>query len=565
MKDTTDDTPNALARLSFIVHRSSFIIAFFLGAVTVVGYAPYDMFPLPVVTLAGLIYLWSQAGTPRTAAWAGFAFGLGLFLFGVSWIYISLHDYGAMPAPLAAIATFLYCAILALFPAAAAFACTRPGVPQAIHCGLLAPAAWTLGEWMRGWLLYGFPWLAAGYSQVPASPLAGYAPVLGIYGVTLATAATAGLIVVLWQRVSERDGDGGVSRGFDERACARSSRRTPDAMQRGGPGSLIRNEGKSTPLFRLRPFRLLPSAFCLLAIWLAGYGLKQVEWTAPVGAPFNASLLQGNVAQDQKWREERVRPTLETYRVLTESAPGELIILPETALPLFLEQVPQDYLAALAASARRNGGDVLIGVPERTPGGEYFNSVVSLGSSPPQTYRKSHLVPFGEFIPLRPVLAWIVGVLAIPLQDFSRGAEEQRPLAVAGQRVAVNVCYEDAFGEEIIRQLPEATVLVNVSNVAWFGRSIAPRQHLQIAQARALETGRAMLRATNTGVTAVIGPRGEVLAAAPEFEIATVTYPVQGYGGATPYVRWGNYAVVALCLALIAAAGWSARRARHST
>jgi apolipoprotein N-acyltransferase len=488
-----------------------------------------------VVTLAGLFYLWSQAGTPRTAAWTGFAFGLGLFLFGVSWIYVSLHDYGAMPAPLAAIATFLYCAILALFPAAAGLACARPGVPRAIRCGLLAPAAWTLAEWMRGWLLYGFPWLATGYSQVPVSPLAGYAPVLGIYGVTLATAATAGLIVVLWQRVSERDEGGGM-----------------------------RDEGKSTPPLRLRPFRLLPSAVCLIAIWIAGYGLKQVEWTVPVGAPFNASLLQGNVAQDQKWRAERVRPTLETYRVLTESAPGQLIILPETALPLFLEQVPQDYLSALAESVRSRGGDVLIGVPESTPGGEYFNSVISVGSSPPQTYRKSHLVPLGEFIPLRPVLAWIVGVLAIPLQDFSRGAEDQRPLAVAGQRVAVNICYEDAFGEEIIRQLPEATVLVNVSNVAWFGRSIAPRQHLQIAQARALETGRAMLRATNTGLTAVIGPRGEVLAAAPEFEIATVTYPVQGYGGATPYVRWGNYAVLALCLALIAVAGWSARRAARS-
>jgi apolipoprotein N-acyltransferase len=493
------------------------------------------MFPLPVVTLAGLFYLWSQAGTPRAAAVTGLAFGLGLFLFGVSWVYVSLHDYGAMPAPLAAIATFLFCVILALFPAVAAYACARPAVPHAVRCGLLAPAAWTLSEWMRGWFFSGFPWLAAGYSQVPASPLAGYAPVLGIYGVTLATAASAGLIVVLGQRVSERDEGGGM-----------------------------RDEGKSTPLFRLRSFRLLLSAFYLLAIWLAGYGLKQVEWTTPVGAPFNASLLQGNVAQDQKWRAERVRPTLEIYRVLTESAPGELIILPETALPLFLEQVPQDYLSALAASARRRGGDVLIGVPERTPGGEYFNSVISLGSSPPQAYRKSHLVPFGEFIPLRPVLAWIVGVLAIPLQDFSRGAEEQRPLAVAGQRVAVNICYEDAFGEEIIRQLPEATVLVNVSNVAWFGRSIAPRQHLQIAQARALETGRAMLRATNTGVTAVIGPRGEVLAAAPEFEIATVTYPVQGYGGATPYVRWGNYAALALCLALVAAAGWSARRAARS-
>jgi apolipoprotein N-acyltransferase len=514
---------------SFILHPSSFILlAFVLGAVTVIGYAPYDMFPLPVVTLAGLFYLWSQAGTPRAAALTGFAFGLGLFLFGVSWVYISLHDYGAMPAPLAAIATFLYCAILALFPAAAAYAGARPGVPPATRCGLLAPAAWTLAEWLRGWLLYGFPWLAAGYSQVPASPLAGYAPVLGIYGVTLATAATAGLIVVLALRATEKA------------------------------------EGKTSYGKRVSSFILHPSSFILLAIWLTGWVLSQIAWTTPVGAPFNASLLQGNVAQDQKWREERVRPTLETYRLLTESAPGKLIILPETALPLFLEQVPQDYLSALAASARNQGGDVLIGVPERTPGGEYFNSVISLGSSPQQTYRKSHLVPFGEFIPLRPVLAWIVGVLAIPLQDFSRGAEVQRPLAVAGQRVAVNICYEDAFGEEIIRQLPEATVLVNVSNVAWFGRSIAPRQHLQIAQARALETGRAMLRATNTGVTAVIGPRGEVLAAAPEFEIATVTYPVQGYGGATPYVRWGNYAALALCLALIAAAGWSARRAARS-
>jgi apolipoprotein N-acyltransferase len=506
------------ATRSFILHPSSFIpLAFVLGAVTVVGYAPFYMFPLPVVTLAGLFYLWSQAGTPRAAALTGFAFGLGLLLFGASWVYVSLHDFGAMPAPLATIATFLFCAIYALCPAAAGYACARPQAPRAIRLGLLAPAAWTLAEWTRGWLFTGFPWLATGYSQIPESPLAGYAPVLGIYGVTLATAASAGLIVVLGLRAADK-------------------------------ARVI----------------LHPSSFILLAIWLAGYGLGQIAWTTPVGAPFNASLLQGNVAQDQKWRAERVRPTLETYRLLTESAPGELIIMPETALPLFLEQVPPDYLSALAEAARGRRGDVLIGVPERSAGGEYYNSVVSVGASPQQVYRKSHLVPFGEFIPLRPLLAWIVGVLAIPLQDFARGAEDQRPLAVAGQRVAINICYEDAFGEEIIRQLPEATVLVNVSNVAWFGRSLAPRQHLQIAQARAIETGRFMLRATNTGLTAVIGPRGDVLAAAPEFEIATVTYAVQGYGGATPYVRWGNTAVLALCVALIAAAGFLARRAARS-
>ena len=202
---------------------------------------------------------------------------------------------------------------------------------------------------------------------------------------------------------------------------------------------------------------------------------------------------------------------------------------------------------------------------EGAPTGEYFNSVVSLGTAAPQRYRKSHLVPFGEFIPLRPVLAWIVNVLAIPLQDFSRGRPDQRPLAIAGQRVAVNICYEDAFGEEIIRQLPEASLLVNVSNVAWFGRSIAPQQHLQISQARALETGRYMLRATNTGVTAVIDPRGEVVARAQEFTAALVSAEVTGYAGATPYVRWGNYAVLLLCAALAASAIVLARERAHGT
>jgi apolipoprotein N-acyltransferase len=405
-------------------------------------------------------------------------------------------------------------------------------VSHAARYGLLAPAAWTLAEWTRGWIFTGFPWLATGYSQVPDSPLAGYAPVLGIYGVTLATAVTAGLIVVLERRLTDK-AEGG-------------SKKAPP------PSSLIPHPSS------------LAWAFILLVLWAGGYGLKQVEWTVPAGAPFAASLLQGNVEQDQKWRADRLQSTLTLYDTLAKSVNSALIVLPETALPLFLEQVPRDYLEALAAQARSNGGDVLIGVPERLPGGKFYNSAVTFGAAPSQSYRKSHLVPFGEFIPLRPVLGWIVSALASPLQDFSRGAADQRPLAIAGQRVAVNICYEDAFGEEIIRQLPEATVLVNISNVAWFGRSIAPQQHLQIAQARAMETGRTMLRATNTGVTAVVDPRGEVVAAAPGFTIATVTHLVQGYRGATPYVRWGNYLALALCLAMIAAAAWNARRAARS-
>ncbi len=512
---------------SLITHHSSLITAFVLGAVTVAGYAPFGVFPLPVLTLAALFYLWSKAPSPRGAAMQGFAYGLGLFLFGVSWVYVSLHDFGAMPALLAAIATFLFCAFLALLPAAAAYGCVRPRFSRAVMCALLAPAAWTLAEWTRGWILTGFPWLAIGYSQIPASPLAGYAPVVGIYGVTLATAASAGLLVVLWQSATEKSEVG----------------------------------SRKSEVLRVI---LHPSSFILVVIWLTGFALKQIAWTVPAGAPVAVSVLQGNVAQDLKWREDRVVPTLNTYRRLTESSTAKLIILPETALPLFLQQVPEDYLNALAAHARAQGGDILIGIPERIAGEGYYNSVITLGSSPRQVYRKSHLVPFGEFIPLRPLLAGIVGALAIPLQDFSRGGADQRPLTVAGERVAVNICYEDAFGEEIIRQLPEATLLVNVSNVAWFGRSLAPRQHLQISRARAMETGRTMLRATNTGVTGVIDPRGELVAAAPEFATATVTHQVQGYRGATPYVRWGNYGALLLCVALIVGAGTARWRSARS-
>jgi len=500
---------------------------------TVAGFAPFYMFPLPVFTLAGLFYLCSDARTPRAAAAGGFAFGLGLFLCGVSWIYVSLHEFGAMPAPAAAAATLLFCAFLALFPAAVAYACARLLLTPAVRWGLAAPALWTLAEWTRGWIFTGFPWLALGYSQVPGSPLSGYAPLFGIHGVTLAVAASAGLIVV----IARAGRDGGVGRRAE-----------------GEPD----NETKRSLSLIPHPSSLAPVAI-LLALWAGGWGLKQVAWTQPVGAPLEVSLLQGNVPQDMKWREDRVEATLEIYFTLIRKSASPLIILPETALPLFLEQVPRKYLSALTAHARANGGDILVGVPELRPDGSYFNSLVSYGTAPTQVYRKSHLVPFGEFIPLRPVLGWIVAALAIPLQDFSRGAENQRPLAVAGQHVAVDICYEDAFGEEIIRQLPEATLLVNVSNVAWFGRSLAPQQHLQISQARALETGRYLLRATNTGATAVIAPDGTVAIAAPGFTMASVTHTVRGFSGATPYVRWGNFAALAICAVLIVTATLAGR------
>ena len=481
------------------------------GALTVGAFAPFHAVFLPFITLALLFWHWSVASTPRQGFIGGWLFGLGFFLAGVSWIYVSLHTFGAMPMPLAALATLLFCAFLALFPALAGYAVARSKCATTVKLLLLAPASWTLAEWVRSWIFTGFPWNSIGYTQIPASPLAGFVPVGGIYSVSLIVAAMAGCTALL------------ATQAYTVKSLHRTA------------------------------------AIVSLAFAIGGAGLQQIDWTRPTGASTTVSLLQGNVAQDMKWREDQLRATLNTYADMITQSKAELIVLPETALPLFLHQVPPDYLDAIAQHAKKLGGDVLLGVPERTPDGRYSHTAISLGTAPQQFYRKSHLVPFGEFIPLRPVLAWIVNILAIPLQDFTRGAYDQQPLNIAGQRVAVNICYEDVFGEEIIRQLPQATLLVNVSNVAWFGRSLAPAQHLQISQARALETGRYMLRATNTGMTAVIDPRGKVVKAAPAFTTATVDYTVSGYQGSTPYMLWGNYGMLLLIALMLGGAFWHHR------
>ncbi|HZE11493.1 MAG TPA: apolipoprotein N-acyltransferase [Burkholderiales bacterium] len=469
------------------------------GALTVAGFAPPALFPLPFLTLACLLFFWLRAATPQAAFRTGFAFGAGLFGVGASWVYVSLHDFGMMPAPLAAIGTFAYCAILSLYPAAAGWCLARLRLGRLASALFAFPALWTFFEWLRGWVFTGVSWLALGYSQVD-SPLAGFAPVVGTYGVSFVTALCAGLLVVVVAGSGKARVAGGVALVF---------------------------------------------AFGL------GQLARQIEWTSPQGTPLKVALLQGNIPQDLKFQPDRYAATLATYKRLIEASQGQLIVLPETAVPRFLDTVDPGYLRDIARIALERRADILVGVPIRDPDGRYFNSVISVGTSPSQRYDKAHLVPFGEFVP--PGFSWIVKTFAIPLSDFSLGPKNPKPLALAGQRVAPNICWEDAFGEEIIRQLPEATLLVNVSNVAWFGDSLAPAQHLQISRMRALETGRAMLRATNTGVTAIIDPRGKVVARLPQFTEGILEGEVRGYVGASPYVRFGNYPIVLACLALIAA------------
>ncbi|MFZ1910680.1 MAG: apolipoprotein N-acyltransferase [Burkholderiales bacterium] len=481
-------------------------VALLAGAATVGAFAPFGAYPLALLGFAALVHLWIEAPRPAAAFHTGFWFGLGLFGCGVSWVYVSLHRFGAMPAPLAAIATLAFCAILALYPALAGWLQARVKATDAIRAAFVVPASWTLLEWLRGWLLTGFPWLSAGYAGVD-TPLAGLAPLGGVYAMSLATLVCAGL---LW--------------------C------------------VVRGRARWI------------SAAVFTAVLAAGWALRQIEWTTAFGAPFRAALLQGDIPQDLKFDPRRYADTLETYARLAERSDAKLIVLPETALPRFLDSIDPEYLRRLGAAARRNGGDLLLGVPTRTAPGEYFNSVLSLGSSPPQLYNKVHLVPFGEFVP--PGFGWIVHILSIPLADFSRGAAHQPPLAVAGQRVALDICYEDAYGAAIARSLPAATLLVNVSNVAWFGDSLAPAQHLEIARLRALETGRMMLTATNTGITAAVARDGHVIARLPEFVVGRLEVEAQGYAGATPYSRTGNWPALAVALALLAASPLVARARR---
>ena len=473
--------------------RGAALAAFAAGAAAVASFAPLQWWPLAPLALALLFGLWLGTASPRRAASLGFVFGLGYF--------------GAMPAPLAALATALYCCYLALFPALVGSLQARLGAGPGVRLLLLIPALWMLAEWLRGWLLTGFPWLVAGYSQID-TPLAGFAPLAGVYGVSFALVLLAGLIVVVIS---------GTRAGIGARTVR---------ARVGATAGIV-------------------------ALLAAGGALRAVEWTAPAGEPLKVALVQGNIAQSMKFAPSRYAQTLATYRRLVLGTDAQLIVLPETALPRFLNTIDARYLEQLARHARSNRGDIVLGVPTSDGAGRYYNSVISLGASPAQRYSKSHLVPLGEFVP--PEFGWIIRVLRIPLSNFERGTDRPEPLAIAGERIAVNICYEDVFGEEIIRQLPQATLLANVSNVAWFGDSLAPEQHLEISRMRALETGRTMLRATNTGVTAMVDFRGHVTARLPQYTEGVLEGRVQGRSGATPYVRYGN--VPALVLAALIVLG----------
>jgi apolipoprotein N-acyltransferase len=499
--------------------RVALVAALLLGAASVFSFAPFGLSLLPALTLAGLFALWQHAPSPRSAAAIGFAFGAGFFGAGVSWVYIALHTFGGMPVVLGAIGTAGFCALLALYPALAGWLSTRWTAPSSLPRLIAAAAAWTLCEWLRSWLLSGFGWLSVGYAQVQA-PLAGYAPIGGVFLTGFGLALSAALLVAIGEAAETH-----------------------------------------------RPARAAVLAAVIGAVWMGGYALSTLEWSRPSSAPLTVSLVQGNIEQDLKFEPEYREKTLAVYADLAARARGRLIVLPESALPMFADEVPADYVARLRSTALAHGGDLLLGLfyfePRERADEEdrYFNSVVSIGSSMTQVYRKHHLVPFGETIPAKPVVGWFIrNVLSIPLADQTPGPAFQEPFAAAGERLAVNICYEDAFGGELARRAADATLLVNLTNDAWYGRSIAAEQHEQIAAMRAVETARPMLRATNTGITSIVDHHGAEQGRLPWFTRGILEGTISGRTGTTPYVRFGDALVAALAILVFSAALLVARR-----
>jgi apolipoprotein N-acyltransferase len=496
------------------------LFALAAGAASVFAFAPFGGAFLAPAMLGVLFLLWQHAATPREAARNGWAYGLGLFGAGASWVFIALETFGGMPMPVAVVATFVWTAYLALWPAAVGWVatrCTRPGSP---HRLIVAAGAWVLAEWLRGTGYTAFPWLTLGYSQHSASPLSGFAPIGGVWLVSFAVALAAAALAWFIDALATSAG---------RRAAA--------------------------------------SAGLLAALLVAGAVCGRIEWTHPQGDPVGVSLVQGNVAQDTKFDPAHRERILQLYAYLAERARGRLTVLPESALPMFADDVPPEVFARLERTGRGRDGDVLAGLftlEPPLPGSDevrIYNSVASFGTAPTQVYRKHHLVPFGESIPLKAVFGWFIrGVLSIPLADQAAGPADPPPFDVAGQKVAVNICYEDAFGGELRAAARTATLLVNVTNDAWYGRSIAAWQHNQIAAMRAREMGRPMLRATNTGITSVIGHDGRELGHLPWFTRGILEVDIAGRQGDTPYLRFGDALALILALVAITAAIVAQRR-----
>jgi len=481
-----------------------YALSLLAGAVLPLAFAPFGWFWLAPLSYAVLLYCWTDVPSGR-GFWLGFVYGCASFGGGTYWTYIAVREMGGAPLAVALFLTIGLTMVCATFVGAGGFIAARWFRTSGVAARLATlPALFVLCEWARGWMFTGFGWLSAGYSQA-SSWLMGYAPLVGVHGMSWAVLVTAGALVTVVE-----------------------ARRT-------------------------RYAGVLAAVLVVAAVWGGGLAARAHRWTMPQSRAISVALLQGAITQELKWKPEQLTDTLTLYaRLTTQNLGMDLIVWPEAAVPTLIDYVG-DYVDGLRKASEQRGSTVLLGILRADPESKREQNVVVALTQPTQTYVKRHLVPFGEYFPVPPFIRSWMRLMNLPYTDIMAGAPNQPLIDAAGQRIAVTICYEDVFGAEQLRYLPDATLLVDVSNDAWFGDSIAPHQHLQIAQVRAAEAGRYLLRATNTGVTAVVDDAGRVEATLPQFKPAVLKTTVRGYEGATPYAVVGNWAVVLLALGAVAA------------
>ncbi len=524
--------------------QSNYFLVLLAGVVHATSFAP-DPLPLQalpfvqLITLAVLFACSVHASSTRQALGQAWLFGVGNFATGLYWLYISMHDFGNLHPALAALAVALLAAALAGFVVAAIWLIRvlqpRRGSPwlQALLLATLTASVWTLFEWLRGSLLTGFPWLNIAYAHVDGF-FAGWAAILGSYAISWSAAFCAAALSLL----------------------------TPAHMHSKPPAVAL----------------LVSAVLGALSLYW-----QQLEWAKPEGSPILARLVQGNIPQSQKFDPQYFLEGIRTYQYMSAlpekeaGAQPELIVLPETVVPLMQYLLSEQEWQIWIDIAKRQQATVILGVPMSDPDNPsyYTNSLITISpTTTPQDilqrqtmqYNKFHLVPFGEFVPQG--FRWFIDMMQIPLGEFARGDTRQQNFALNNLLIAPNICYEDVFGEEIIRavrpaqQDSGANILINSSNLAWFGDSWALRQHLQISRVRAMESARPMLRATNTGATAAIDHTGAILAMVTPNQRAILDVEVQGMSGLTPYVRWGNTPIIAFSLLVCFIAGASRLRRR---
>lgn len=478
--------------------HSSLLIALLAGSLLPLAFAPHHIWFLGLLSPTILLFLWNSA-SPKSALQLGFGFGLGLFGMGVSWVYISIHDYGNTEAPLAVFITTLFVLILSLYPALQGYVLKKMyKQPNAALWLVGFPSSWVLFEWLRGWLFSGFPWLYLGYTQID-TPLGNYAPLLSVYGISWIIGIHAGCIL-----------------------------------------SLIYGKGRIKTL----------AIVLLVLLWGVGYILKAHGWTTATGPLQTVSLVQGNVDPLHKFAQsDPIEATEALYGALTEKAWGKnLIVWPENAVPIPLPYA-NHYLDKLNEKAKQSNSTLITGIQQIVQDNEYYNSIIAVGLGS-GIYHKRHLVPFGEFLPFDRWLRGLIHFFDIPMSNFTEGPPNQPLLHAFALTITPLICYEIAYPELVRSAVSKAELMVNISEDGWFGKSWGPHQHLEIARMRAKETGRPLLRATTSGISAIIDDRGNIIARSPQFEALVLSGTIQGTTGDTPWVRFGLWPLLSTLLGI---------------